>query len=212
MKAEIVRLRAERDAGIRGPEAGQSTSAAGPDLLFTAAEKTRMPMIITDPNLPDNPIVSPTGPSRSSAATTPRRFSGATLPLLQGPGTDPADVARVRDAIAARRDVVVEIINYHRDGRPFRNELYVSPVYAPDGRLLYFFGSQLDITRFRTEEGKLAESEARYRTLFDAIDAGFCIVEMRFDSAGRAVDYRFLEVNPAFERQAGLGDVVGRAG
>ena len=119
-------------------------------------------------------------------------------------------MARLRDAIAARRDVVVEIINYHRDGTPFRNELYVSPVFDRDGRLRYFFGSQLDVTRFRTEEGKLAESESRYRTLFDAIDAGFCIVEMRFDATGRAIDYRFIEVNPAFERQAGLGDVEGR--
>jgi PAS domain S-box-containing protein len=210
LEAEVARLRAERDASVRAPDPGQRTSAAGSDLLFTAAEKTRMPMIITDPHQSDNPIVFANRAFQDLCGYGADELLGRNCRFLQGARTDPAEVARVRDAIAARRDVVVEIVNYHRDGTPFRNELYISPVYAPDGQLRYFFGSQLDVTRFRTEEGKLAESEARYRTLFDAIDAGFCIVEMRFDSAGRAVDYRFLEVNPAFERQAGLGDVVGR--
>ena len=210
LEAEVARLRAERDASVRAPDPGQRTSAAGSDLLFTAAEKTRMPMIITDPHQSDNPIVFANRAFQDLCGYGADELLGRNCRFLQGARTDPAEVARVRDAIAARRDVVVEIVNYHRDGTPFRNELYISPVYAPDGQLRYFFGSQLDVTRFRTEEGKLAESEARYRTLFDAIDAGFCIVEIRFDSAGRAVDYRFLEVNPAFERQAGLGDVVGR--
>jgi PAS domain S-box-containing protein len=54
------------------------------------------------------------------------------------------------------------------------------------------------------------ESEERYRTLFNAIDEGFCIVEMIYDDVGQPVDYRFLEVNPAFERQTGLRHAEGR--
>jgi PAS domain S-box-containing protein len=46
-----------------------------------------------------------------------------------------------------------------------------------------------------------------YRTLFDSIDTGFCVLEMIYAN-GRAVDYRFLEVNPAFERQTGLSDAT----
>ncbi|GJE17008.1 PAS domain S-box protein [Methylobacterium marchantiae] len=210
LEVEISRLRAEIASGIHSPRAGQRTSAAGSELLFTAAEKTRMPQIITDPNLPDNPIVFANRAFLDLCGYSAEELVGRNCRFLQGPATDPADVARLRDSIAARRDVVVEIVNYHRDGSPFRNELYVSPVFDADGHLRYFFGSQLDVTRFRTEEGKLAESEARYRTLFDAIDAGFCIVEMRFNTAGRPIDYRFVEVNPAFERQSGLGDVEGR--
>ncbi len=210
LEAENARLRAQLADGVRRPEAGQRTSPAGADLLFTAAEKTRMPQIVTDPNRPDNPIVFANRAFQDLCGYGAEELVGRNCRFLQGPGTDPADVARLRDAIAARRDVVVEILNYHRDGTPFRNELYVSPVFDGEGRLRYFFGSQLDVTRFRTEEGKLAESEARYRTLFDAIDAGFCIVEMRFDADERAIDYRFLEVNPAFQRQTGLGDVIGR--
>ena len=56
----------------------------------------------------------------------------------------------------------------------------------------------------------LAASEERYRTLFKAIDSGFCIVEMRFDDALRAIDYRIVEGNPAFERMTGLFDADGK--
>ncbi|HEX5775687.1 MAG TPA: HWE histidine kinase domain-containing protein [Caulobacteraceae bacterium] len=50
----------------------------------------------------------------------------------------------------------------------------------------------------------------RYRALFHAIDAGFCIIEVRFDADDRSLDYRFIEVNPAFEVQTGLKDAAGR--
>jgi PAS domain S-box-containing protein len=59
-------------------------------------------------------------------------------------------------------------------------------------------------------EDALRASEARYRTLFDAMDEGFCILQMIFDGAEQPIDYRFLEINPAFERQTGLRDAVGR--
>lgn len=55
----------------------------------------------------------------------------------------------------------------------------------------------------------LQDSEARYRTLFENIEVGFCIIEMIYDAAGRPVDYRFLESNPAFKAQAGF-DPAGR--
>ena len=59
-------------------------------------------------------------------------------------------------------------------------------------------------------EAALRTSEAKYRSLFEAIDSGFCIIEVIFDEAGRASDYRFVETNPTFERQSGLVDAVGR--
>lgn len=57
---------------------------------------------------------------------------------------------------------------------------------------------------------ELRASEERYRTLFESIDEGFCVVEVLFDSQGHPGDYRFIETNPGFEKQSGLHDVVGR--
>jgi PAS domain S-box-containing protein len=54
-------------------------------------------------------------------------------------------------------------------------------------------------------------SEARYRTLFETLIEGFCTVEMIFDANGQPVDYRFLEINPAFEKQTGLRDAQGKS-
>ena len=56
----------------------------------------------------------------------------------------------------------------------------------------------------------LRASEERYRTLFNTLIEGFCIIEVLFDADGRASDYRFLEVNPAFEAQTGLHDAQGK--
>ena len=85
------------------------------------------------------------------------------------------------------------------------------------GRERGFIKIARDETLQRTQADQLAstrqglvESEARYRALFEAIDAGFCIIEMKFDSAGRPVDYRFVEVNPAFESQTGLVNAAGK--
>lgn len=59
-------------------------------------------------------------------------------------------------------------------------------------------------------EAALRASEAKYRTLFESIDDGLCIVEVLLDGDGRPADYRFVETNPAFERMTGLRDAVGR--
>jgi PAS domain-containing protein len=58
--------------------------------------------------------------------------------------------------------------------------------------------------------GQVHESEAKYRALFDSIDEGFCVVEVLFDDADNALDYRFLEINRAFEKQTGISNAVGR--
>ncbi|WP_070157123.1 hybrid sensor histidine kinase/response regulator [Sphingobium phenoxybenzoativorans] len=63
----------------------------------------------------------------------------------------------------------------------------------------------------RTRLEELRRGADRYRSLFNSIDAGFCIIDMVFDDAGRPVDYVFIEANPAFERQTGLKDAVGKS-
>jgi PAS domain S-box-containing protein len=75
---------------------------------------------------------------------------------------------------------------------------------GPDGSPLRVLGTAADITHRKEAEEKLRKSEERYRTLFESMDEGFCVVEMVFDPAGRPCDYRFLEINPAFEKHTGL--------
>jgi PAS domain S-box-containing protein len=65
-------------------------------------------------------------------------------------------------------------------------------------------------TQFTAANVALRESEKKYRTLFDSIDEGFCTVEVLFDENDHPIDYRFLEVNPSFEKQSGIQNAQGR--
>jgi two-component system CheB/CheR fusion protein len=79
----------------------------------------------------------------------------------------------------------------------------VLPYRSHDDRIEGVVLTFVDITRRRL-------AEQRYRTLFESIDEGFCIIEMLFDDQDEPFDYRFIEVNPAFESQTGLRDAAGR--
>lgn len=66
-----------------------------------------------------------------------------------------------------------------------------------------------DRTIQRQAAEALTESESRYRRLYDSIDEGFCLIEVRCNDSAQPVDYRFVEVNSAFERQTGIVDAPG---
>ncbi len=86
---------------------------------------------------------------------------------------------------------------------------FVSNLYEEDGRKVIQCNIR-DITERKRTEDALRQSEERYRTLFNSIDEGFCIIEMIFDKHQKPVDYRFLEVNPSFEKQGGLSHATGK--
>lgn len=67
-----------------------------------------------------------------------------------------------------------------------------------------------EIEERKRAEVALQESESRYRTLFESIDEGYCIIEMIFDGNDNPIDYRFLTINPSFEKQTGLVNAQGK--
>ena len=136
------------------PHGGQQT-----DIFFAAVKTTRMPMIVTDPNQPDNPIVFCNDAFTFMTGYPEKEIIGGNCRFLQGPETDREVVRQVRAAIERREEVAVEILNYRKNGSTFWNALFVSPVYGDDGKLLYFFGSQLDISRRREAEDALHEAQ-----------------------------------------------------
>ena len=81
---------------------------------------------------------------------------------------------------------------------------------AEAGQTVRFTGILRDVTEKHLTEQALRESEARMRTIFERIDEGYAVVEMIADAKGNPQSYRFLEVNPLFEKLSGLQEPIGR--
>ena len=114
--------------------------------LTTAMAHSTAPMVLSDPNLPDMPIVAVNQPFLDLTGYRESDIVGRNCRFLQGPHTDPSAAPRIRACIAAGQGCIEWIVNYRRDGSRFWNLLFISPIRDLDGTLLYFFGNQLDVT------------------------------------------------------------------
>ncbi len=118
----------------------------GTDPFVAAVRATRMPMIITNPRLPDNPVVFANNAFCRLSGYTREEILGRNCRFLQGPETDPATVAKIRDAVRRVESIEIDIRNQRQDGELFWNRLLMAPVYDTEGVLAYFFASQVDVT------------------------------------------------------------------
>ncbi|WP_435157579.1 GAF domain-containing protein [Haladaptatus sp. DFWS20] len=152
---------------------------------------------------------------------------------------DAGDDSACGRALREQRRIIIEDIETDSGFEPHRSiaadvgyrAVQATPIYDSSGEPLGMISTQFQephrpserklrltdiymrvaaelIERERTEE-TLRESGRRYRTLFESINEGFCIIEVVFDENGEQVDYRFLETNPSFEEITGLTDVDG---
>lgn len=119
------------------------------DPFAAAIRATRMPMIITDPRQANNPIVFVNDAFLLLTGYERAEVMGRNCRFLQGANTDTAAVASIRQAIQQGVDINIDLLNYRKDGTPFWNALYISPVTTSAGELQYFFASQLDVTERR---------------------------------------------------------------
>lgn len=135
--------------------------SASNDPFAAAVRTTRMPMLITDPHQTDNPIVFANDAFLKLTGYSREEIIGRNCRFLQGTGTNADDVTRLRNAIARREPIEVDLLNYRKDGSSFWNRLLVSPVFSEQGELTYFFASQFDVSpdRRRVSELQVAHGE-----------------------------------------------------
>jgi len=135
-------------------------------LASIAVERTRLPMVVSDARLPDMPIVLANQAFLAETGYPAAEVIGRNCRFLQGPATDPAAIDAIRAAIADEAELTIELLNYKRDGSTFWNRLLLSPILGDDGKLLYYFASQLDVTA----ERRARELADRERALLREVD------------------------------------------
>src|SRR3712207_2074002 len=151
-----------------------------------AVRATRMAMALTDPALPGNPIVFANQAFLELSGYNMDEVLGQQPHFMNGPETDPADAERFRRLLAEDRDGVVETVQYAKDDRRVVATVLPSAFKDEDGRTLHHclawgdatrrVEAEEDVAALSRTQATLAESEAKFRTVFDSIDEGFAIV------------------------------------
>ena len=101
--------------------------------------------VISDPRLPDNPIIACNQPFMDLTGYPESEILGRNCKFLAGPATEPWLTEAIRDGVRRHAPVLVEILNYKHDGTPFRNAVLVAPMFDNAGVLEYFLGSQVEL-------------------------------------------------------------------
>ena len=116
-------------------------------------------VLITDPTLPDNPIIYANPAVVRITGYQLEEIIGSNCRFLQGPATDPQTVAQIRSCIKEQREVKATLLNYRKNGQPFWQELKISPVFSDEGELINFVGIQTDITEHKQTQKDLRKAK-----------------------------------------------------
>ncbi len=126
-------------------------------------ENSLVAAVVSNPRLADNPIVACNQAFMDLTGYGRDEIIGRNCRFLRGPGTEGDLSKQLREGIAARVPVMVEILNYKKDGSPFRNAVMVAPIFDAEGELEYFLGSQVELSAGEDETRKNRSSVARER-------------------------------------------------
>lgn len=126
--------------------------------LVAMISKSPIAAVITDPRLDDNPIVECNDAFVELTGYPRDEVIGRNCRFLHGPDTEPWLIEQIRAGIRREKPVIVEILNYKKDGTKFRNAVMVVPIFDEAGNIEHFLGSQVEITE---DAGAVTEGRRR---------------------------------------------------
>ncbi|CAK0783080.1 hypothetical protein CVIRNUC_006275 [Coccomyxa viridis] len=135
---------------------GQQVPGPAPQLTKVLAG-LRHTFVVADATLPDCPLVFASDGFLQMTGYSAEEVLGHNCRFLQGEGTDPKEVAIIRDAVKKGEGCSVRLLNYRRDGTPFWNLLTMTPIKTEDGKVSKFVGVQVDVTS-KTEGRAFADA------------------------------------------------------
>ena len=134
--------------------------------LVTMIDASPVAAVISNPRLPDNPIIACNQAFEALTGYSRDEILGRNCRFLAGPKTESWLTEKIVTAVRERRPVLVEILNYKKDGTPFRNAVLVAPIFDDQGELEYFLGSQMEV-----QDAAGNHAEARRKAAREAIEA-----------------------------------------
>jgi len=114
--------------------------------LLQSLQSAEFSFVITNPSIPDNPIVFASPGFLKLTGYTLHQVLGRNCRFLQGKETNPATVEKLRNAVKEGRDESVCLLNYTADGEPFWNQFYLAPLHDSSNQLVNFVGIQCKVT------------------------------------------------------------------
>ncbi len=122
------------------------TSVPGPhQQLLDSIALSPVPMVVSNPRRPDNPLEVANSAFCDLTGYSEDDILGRNCRFLRGAETDPWVTDQIRLGIHEQRPMLVEIINYRKDGSAFRNGVTIVPLFDDEGQLQWFLGSQVDL-------------------------------------------------------------------
>ncbi len=165
---------------------GQDRFSGASGVLFEQAMgQTRMAVCLSDPNAKDQPIVFANRAFIDLTGYDEDEIVGRNCRFLQGPDTDPKSVEKIRTALDNESVVVVELVNYRKDGTRFWNALHLGPIYDDNDNLLYYFGSQWDVSDVHAARADEAHAKAMSRELSHRMKNMFSVIASIVNVTGR---------------------------
>ena len=137
----------DAEAEVLGEGTGPETETAGSGDTPGRELSRTVPfaMVVTDPNLPDNPIVYVNTAFERLTRYTADYAIGRNCRFLQGKDTDPEAVRRISQAIKAGEDISIDLLNYRADGEAFHNRLLIAPLFDKTGKVSMMLGIQREL-------------------------------------------------------------------
>ena len=142
-------------------------SSEDQDRVLESVGFSPIAMVVTNPRLPDNPIELVNQAFCSLTGYSESEVVGRNCRFLAGERTEPWVTETIRQSIRERRAVLVEIMNYKRDGSTFRNGVMITPLFDDAGALEWFLGSQVDLGP--GDDGAFALRRTRARGAVDSL-------------------------------------------
>lgn len=135
-------------------------SKAGIHPVLDSIRFSPIATVVSDPTRADNPLIAVNAAFCALTGYSEVESIGRNCRFLRGPETENGQTEKLRSAVYGQRPALAELINYRKDGSPFRNAVMIAPLFDDDGKLELFVGSQIEILPEEESIGLVRQQQA----------------------------------------------------